>query len=345
MDYVKPVEMVAAMAESGAMRAKLSIPDMLIRGMMAGGLLGIATSLAITGAVQTGVPFAGALIFPVGFVMIVVLGLELVTGNFAILAVSAFARRCSWGEVGRNWAWGFVGNLLGSVLYAVLLVISLTNAWHVAPTGVAQRIIDLAVSRTTAYEAFGAAGMLTVFVKAMLCNWMVCLGVTMAMMSTSTAGKLLGAWLPIFIFFAQGFEHAVVNMFVIPAGMMLGAKITFGDWWLWNQIPVTLGNLAGGLLFIALPWFATYAPARGEMRAEPPFTDPPEHEQQPTSAKRAERDQHGRSDLRGGNFQVAGRGEHDLKIAVERRSRRILREEPCNRDVVAHANARQQIVR
>ena len=93
---------------------------------------------------------------------------------------------------------------------------------------------------------------------------MVCLGVTMALMSTSTAGKLLGAWLPIFMFFAQGFEHAVVNMFLIPAGMMLGAKITWGDWWLWNQIPVTLGNLAGGLLFIAVPWFITFRTSRTE---------------------------------------------------------------------------------
>ncbi len=264
MDYVKPTEMFAAMVESGAVRAKLSITDMLVRGMMAGALLGIATSLAITGAVQTGVAFAGALIFPVGFAMIVVLGLELVTGNFAFLAVGAFASRCTWGEAGRNWLWGFIGNLIGSVLYALLLVITLTNAWHIAPTGVAQRIMDIAVAKTTGYEPFGAAGLLSAFVKAMLCNWMVCLGVTMALMSSSTFGKIAGAWLPIFIFFAQGFEHAVVNMFVIPAGMMLGAKITWGDWWLWNQIPVTLGNFAGGLLFIAIPWFMTFRTGRLE---------------------------------------------------------------------------------
>jgi formate/nitrite transporter len=263
MDYVKPVDMVAGMAESGGVRAKLSISDMMIRGMMAGALLGIATSLAVTGAVQTGVAFAGALIFPVGFVMIVTLGLELVTGNFAILAVAAMSRRCNWAEVGRNWTWGFIGNLAGSVLYALLLVIALTNTWQTAPTGVAQRIIDIAVLKTTGYQALGAAGMLSCFVKAMLCNWMVCLGVTMAMMSTSTAGKLFGAWLPIFIFFAQGFEHAVVNMFLIPAGMMMGAKVTFSDWWIWNQIPVTLGNLAGGLLFIAVPWFLTFTASRG----------------------------------------------------------------------------------
>jgi formate/nitrite transporter len=265
MDYVKPIDMVATMAESGAIRAKLSIADMLIRGMMAGALLGIATSLAITGAVQTGVPFAGAIVFPVGFVMIVSLGLELVTGNYAILSVSALAKRCTWGEANWNWAWGFIGNLIGSLIYALLLVIALTNAWHVAPApnSVAQKIIDIAQLKTTGYEPFGAAGLLSSFVKGMLCNWMVCLGVTMSMMSTSSFGKIFGAWLPIFIFFAQAFEHAVVNMFLIPAGMMLGAKITFADWWLWNQIPVTLGNFVGGLLFIAIPWFLTFHPAAG----------------------------------------------------------------------------------
>jgi len=270
MDYVKPIDMTAAMAEAGAIRAKLSISDMIVRGMMAGALLGIATSLAITGTVQTGVPFAGAIVFPVGFVMIVSLGLELVTGNFAILSLSAMMGRCGWGASFRNWIWGFIGNLIGSVLYALLLVIALTNMWHVAPAGAAQKIIDIAVLKTTGYEPFGIAGLVTCFVKAMLCNWMVCLGVTMAMMSTSTFGKLFGAWLPIFLFFAQGFEHAVVNMFLIPAGMMMGAKITFADWWLWNQIPVTLGNFAGGFLFIALPWFLTFRPA--------PLAKVPEHD-------------------------------------------------------------------
>lgn len=263
MDYVKPIDMVATMAESGAIRAKLSISDMLIRGMMAGGLLGIATSLAITGAVQSGVAFTGAVVFPVGFVMIVALGLELVTGNYAILGVAGLAKRATWTEVHRNWFWGFIGNLIGSLLYALLLAIALTNTWHtaVAPGSIAQRIVDIAQLKTTGYQPFGAGGILACFVKAMLCNWMVCLGVTMSMMSTSTIGKLFGAWLPIFIFFAQGFEHAVVNMFVIPCGMMLGAKVTLGDWWLWNQIPVTLGNLAGGLLFIAIPWFLTFHPS------------------------------------------------------------------------------------
>src|SRR5690625_2914954 len=82
---------------------------------------------------------------------------------------------------------------------------------------------------------------------------MVTLGAVMAFTSKSTIGKIAAMWIPVFIFFAQGFEHAVVNMFVIPAGMMLGANISMADWWLWNQIPVTIGNFISGFLFTALP--------------------------------------------------------------------------------------------
>ena len=80
------------------------------------------------------------------------------------------------------------------------------------------------------------------------------------MASSSTAGKIIGAWLPIFIFFALGYEHSIVNMFLIPTGMMLGAKVSIADWWLWNQIPVTLGNIVGGFLFTGLALYLTHGP-------------------------------------------------------------------------------------
>jgi formate transporter len=93
-----------------------------------------------------------------------------------------------------------------------------------------------------------------------LCNWMVCLGIVAAMTTSSTIGKIVCAYMPILIFFAQGFEHSVVNMFVIPTGMMMGAKITIAEWWLWNQIPVTLGNLVGGFVFTGLALYITHKP-------------------------------------------------------------------------------------
>ena len=260
MDYVKPAEVAATMVETG--RRKLALPtyDLIIRGALAGAILGVATSLAFTGAVSTGQPLVGALIFPVGLIIIVLLGLELVTGSFALLPLPWLDRDASGTAVVTNWTWVFLANLIGSVIYGALLTIALTNMGAVEPTGVAARIISIAEAKTHGYAAFGVAGFVTAFVKGILCNWMVCLAVVLAMGTSSTIGKIATAWMPIFIFFAQGFEHAVVNMFIIPTGMLLGAKITLADWWLWNQIPVTLGNIVGGFVCTGLALYLTYKP-------------------------------------------------------------------------------------
>lgn len=274
MDYLKPVDIVENMVKTGAAKASLPIKDLLIRGILSGGLLGIATSLAVTAGVQTGVALVGAVVFPVGFVMIVLLGLELVTGSFALVPLALKAGRTTPATTIANLFWVFIGNLIGSVLYGALLYVSLTMTGAVSPDAVAAKLVAIAEVKTLGYAKFGAAGVVTAFTKAMLCNWMVTLGVVMAMTSTSTLGKIAASWLPIFIFFAQGFEHSVVNMFVIPTGMLLGAKVTVADWWLWNQIPVTLGNFAGGFFFTGLALYLTYGPAKTRVAAPVRVTDP-----------------------------------------------------------------------
>jgi formate/nitrite transporter len=263
MDYIKPADVVTAMVNAGASKGGLPVKDLLIRGFLSGALLGYATTLAIAGTAQTGVPLVGALIFPVGFVMIVLLGLELATGSFALLPLACREGKLGFGVMSANLAWVLLGNLIGSVFYGWLLYISLTTMGHNADsTGIAAKIVAVAQAKTLGYAKFGFAGTVTAFVKAILCNWMVCLGVVMGMTSNSTVGKIAGAWMPIFIFFALGFEHSIVNMFLIPTGMMLGAKVTVTDWWLWNQIPVTLGNVVGGYLFTGLALYLTHSPKK-----------------------------------------------------------------------------------
>jgi formate/nitrite transporter FocA (FNT family) len=195
MDSLKPADIVANMVQAGIAKSELGVFDLLVRGALSGALLGFATSLAIGATTQTAQPIVGALIFPVGFVMIVLLGLELVTGSFAIVPLAFLRGRASAGTVLVNWSWVFVGNLLGSLLYAGLLAIALTMAGRVDPAGVAASIVKIAEMKTLGYAHFGMAGLVTVFVKAMLCNWMVCLGVVMAMSSTSTIGRIAGAWM------------------------------------------------------------------------------------------------------------------------------------------------------
>src|SRR5215469_11423876 len=159
VDYVKPADVAVAMVETGKRKLALAPRDLLIRGMLSGAILGVATSLAFTGAVQTNTALVGALIFPVGLISIVLLGLELVTGSFALVPLPWLSREASASAVVVNWGWVFIG---------------------------------------------------------MLCNWMVCLAIVLAMTTNSVIGKIACAWMPVFIFFAQGFEHSVVNMFIIP---------------------------------------------------------------------------------------------------------------------------------
>lgn len=266
MDYSTPTEVVSQLVDAGARKATISVRDLLLRGALSGALLAVSTTLAITATAQSGAPIVGALIFPVGFVMIVLLGLELVTGSFALLPMAQMARRTNFGGVLRNWIWVFAGNLIGSVIYGILFAATLTMMFSEPATGIASKIVGLAEAKTLGYAAHGGSGFITAFIKAMLCNWLVCMGVVMATVARSTVSKVLAAWLPVATFFALGFEHTVVNMFLIPTGMMLGAKTTVADWVLWNMVPVTLGNLVGGFVFTGLALYSTYALRSGAGR-------------------------------------------------------------------------------
>jgi formate/nitrite transporter len=264
MDFIKPSDVVNSMLTAGQNKAALSVRDLILRGFLSGALLGFATTLALTATAQTNTPLVGALVFPVGFVMIVLLGLELVTGSFAITTLAGVDGRAAWSKVFANLTWVFLANLLGSVAYGILFYVVVTNMGTDAPAGISAAIVKITEAKTTYYAAHGFAGIVTATTKAILCNWMVCLGVVMAFTSQSTIGKITAMWLPILTFFAQGFEHSVVNMFMIPTGIMLGAKVTVADWWLWNQIPVTLGNFIGGFLFTGLFLYWTYRPASAQ---------------------------------------------------------------------------------
>lgn len=99
---------------------------------------------------------------------------------------------------------------------------------------------------------------MTIFIRGMLCNWMVSLGVIGAMMSTTVSGKFIAMWMPIMLFFAMGFEHSVVNMFLFPFAMMMGGDFSIADYFLWNELPVALGNLVGGLALTGLALYTTH---------------------------------------------------------------------------------------
>ncbi len=263
MPSVTPDAVIEQMVHAGGQKSRLPAGDLLLRGFLAGALLGFATTLAFTAVLQTRVGLVGALIFPVGFVMIVLLGLELVTGNFALVTLAVREGRATLGGLLANWGWVFAGNLLGSLFYALLFGLTLPP-----DSEMARHLVAVSEAKTLGYARLGAHGLLMATTRAVLCNWMVTLGVVMALTSRSTLGKIAAMWLPIVTFFAQGFEHSVVNMFVIPAGMMLGGRVSLATWWAWNQVPVTLGNMVGGLVFTGLALHHTHR--RAALRAAAP---------------------------------------------------------------------------
>jgi len=239
-------------------KSELSVRDMLIRGILAGALLGYAAALVFVVLSQGLPPIVGAIVFPVGFVILVLLGLELVTGNFALLPAGVVAGTVRFSKLLRNLALVYFGNLIGSLLFAVLFYLAITN-WRTGNGGAIAELLKQAdLKKTAAYAALGPAGWGTALVKAILCNWMVTMGAVLALASRSTVGKIAAMWLPIMTFFALGFEHSVVNMFVIPSGMILGAPISLSQFLLWNLLPVTLGNLFAGAALTGIALYATY---------------------------------------------------------------------------------------
>ncbi len=262
MDYVQPAEFLQDALKAAVKKANLPVRDLLLRGFLAGALLAYATSLVMIVLAQGLAPIVGAILFPVGFVMLVLLGLELATGNFALLPAGLAAGQVSFSQLLRNWSWVYAGNLLGSVFYAVLFYLAITNCGASAGGAIGDLLKQAAQKKTLGYMALGLRGWETAFIKGVLCNWMVTLGAVLALVSRSTVGKIVAMWLPIMTFFAHGYEHSIVNMFVIPAGKLFGAPVSLSQWWLWNQIPVTLGNIVSGALLTGLALYVTNAPKK-----------------------------------------------------------------------------------
>ena len=260
MAYLVPSEFVTKMVDAGESKVFMSTRDTVIRAYMAGAILALAAAFAVTITVQTGVPIVGAILFPVGFCMLYLFGFDLLTGVFVLAPLALIDRRPGVTVEGvlRNWALVFVGNFAGAFTVAVLMAIVFTFGFTSPPDKVGQVIATIGEARTLGYAQYGLAGMLTLFVRGMLCNWMVSTGVVGAMISTTVGGKVLAMWMPIMVFFYMTFEHSIVNMFLFPSGLLLGAKFTIMDYLLWNEIPTVLGNLVGGLSFTGLTLYATH---------------------------------------------------------------------------------------
>lgn len=213
-------------------RTAQSLPRMLLLGALAGAFIAFAGVAASIGGALGG-KLASATIFPIGLTMVLLAGSELFTGNCLFL-MPLLRRNITAGHMLRNWVAVYLGNLLGSVAVAFLVV----------QCGALDGIAEAAVATAAAKAAlpFGVA-----LLRGVLCNFLVCLAVWMAFCAQSAGGKVVSLFGPIFLFVLCGFEHSVANMYYIPAGIFLAenGEVTWLSLWQ-NLLPVTLGNMVGG---------------------------------------------------------------------------------------------------
>lgn len=256
-DSVSPAQIGREIAEDAVKKDKISVFNLLIRGFLCTPFLAYATALTALLVTQGWPTAAAGLIFPVGYIMLATLGLEMATGSFSIMPIGMYAGRIKPWRVFRNWGWNLLGNLMGGLFFAWLFWFSLTKGGTAPPSGVLVTLSHLAEKKAS-YMEFGFIGWLAAVGMGILCNWLVSLAPIMAKASRSVAGKVMLIWLPLATFFALGFEHAVVNMFVFPVGILSGANVSVHDWWIWNQIPVIIGNIIGALVFNATLWYSTH---------------------------------------------------------------------------------------
>ncbi|MCM1293582.1 MAG: formate/nitrite transporter family protein [Bacteroides sp.] len=244
-----PKEITIATLDAGSNKVGLSGGRMLVQSIQAGAFIAFGGALSLI--VGFGFPditasnpslqklLSGAM-FPIGLILVVVLGAELFTGNNAVLMPGLIGRRFGAADVACNWTLVYLGNFVGALAFAYFLVYlaGLTSAepWHGAIKSMA--------------EAKTSLPWMVVIVKGIGANWCVCLAVWLALAGHTLVEKALGCFLPVMAFVALGYEHCVANMFFIPLGMMEGASVSVGSFIANNLIPATIGNIIGGALFV-----------------------------------------------------------------------------------------------
>jgi len=269
MAYVVPTEFVTKMVDAGESKIFMSTRDTLIRGCMAGALLALGAVFAVTITVNTNSPLLGAVLFPVGFCMLYLLGYDLLTGVFMLSPLAWIDRRpgVTLGGVLRNWVLTFFGNFAGALLVAVMMAYVFTYGFSTDPGPVGEKLASIGAARTIGYAKYGIHGWMTIFIRGVLCNWMVSTGVVGAMVSTHVSGKVIAMWMPIMLFFFMTFEHSVVNMFLFPSALIMGGDFSIADYFIWNEIPTVLGNLVGGITFTGLTLYGTHVRTGAKRKA------------------------------------------------------------------------------
>lgn len=250
-------------------KASLPLLRMFLLACLAGVFVALAGIASTAGAATIENPSVAKIvtgvIFPAGLSMVLIAGSELFTGN-NLMIMGVLQHRITVGSMIRNWVVVYFGNFVGSVLIAVLAFSG--GVFSAFDGELAFSVVSIANAKVSL--SFGDA-----FIRGILCNFLVCTAVWMASAAKTVPGKIMGLFFPIAAFVIAGFEHCVANMYYIPAGIlqsgtfgMVYENLTWGGFFLRNLLPVTLGNLVGGVVLVGITaWYLYLAPERGTVAA------------------------------------------------------------------------------
>ena len=278
MNFMSPAEVAAAVCNAGKTKAEMAFGKLFLLGILAGVYIGFGANLATKiGSMEasgtSGGQFLFGAVFSVGLMLVVIAGAELFTGNNMACMASVMNGQAGWGGLLYNWSVVWISNFVGSLL--LVYIIYYGGYWG-GPDAAAGGAI--AISAHGAKALAIAKGKLTLtwgqaFFRAICCNWLVCLAVWMAFAAKDIVGKIFAIFFPIMAFVASGFEHSIANMYFMAIGIFVKGneavvtaaelspdKLAAVDWagYMHNLVPVTIGNMVGGILFVAVFYYLVF---------------------------------------------------------------------------------------
>ncbi len=284
MVFHPPVAITAKAGDAGKYKVNLPAWNMILRGFMSGAYIAMGAALATvcsTGimasdaALRYGAGSAGfsqlilGSVFPVGLIITVLTGAELFTGDAMLAPMAAFIHKVSWAQVMTLWVFVYIGNFIGSVVFAYICANGPFVSFDAAGVGTVTAFGTRAIAIAGAKVSYvGMMGMWSAFLKGIACNWLVNLAILLGICADDAAGKFFGIWFPIMAFVSSGFEHSIANMYFIPAGIFtqgfvtdptkINAAVNWVTMFTANIIPVTIGNIVGGMFFVGVIYWVAF---------------------------------------------------------------------------------------
>lgn len=280
MNFLTPAEIAVAVCNAGKAKAEMALGKLIMLGILAGVYIGFGANLATkigaaTDAGSSANVFLFGAVFSVGLMLVVIAGAELFTGNNMACMAAVLNGKATWGGLFYNWVVVYFANFAGSLLLVYIIFAGMY--WCTKDADGALAISGMGAKAVGIAQGKMSLTWSAAFFRGICCNWLVCLAVWMAFASKDVVGKIFGIFFPIMAFVSSGFEHCVANMFFIPMGLTIANAapqatatamkmtpdavaqfFTYGNFINANLIPVTLGNIVGGAIFVGMAYWFVY---------------------------------------------------------------------------------------